>query len=61
METLADYPDLCAQFHPTKNGDLLPKTVTAGTGKKVWWKYPEGDGHIWDAPLKSRTGKVSDK
>lgn len=33
-------PDLAARWHPTKNGDLTPRDVTAGSRKKVWWKCP---------------------
>lgn len=29
-------PKLAAEWHPTKNGDLSPDQVTAGSGKKVW-------------------------
>ena len=30
-------PELAAQWHPTKNGDLKPTQVTTGSHKKVWW------------------------
>ena len=30
-------PELAAQWHPTKNGDLKPTQVTANSGYKVWW------------------------
>lgn len=30
-------PDLAAQWHPTRNGDLKPKDVHVGSGKRVWW------------------------
>ena len=45
----ATHPELAAEFHPTKNGDLTPQTVTAGTNKKLWWKCPVGDDHEWQA------------
>lgn len=36
--TLAEaHPELAAQWHPTKNGDLKPDMVTCGSGKGVWW------------------------
>lgn len=38
-------PELAAQWHPTKNGELAPSDVMAGTGKKIWWICPEG--HEW--------------
>lgn len=31
------FPDLVAEWHPTKNGELTPATVTWGSNKKVWW------------------------
>ena len=55
-ESLADlFPDVAAQWHPTKNGDLLPTGVVAGSGRKVWWKCPEGPDHEWDAKVDHRT------
>ena len=50
LETTA--PDLAKQWHPTKNGSLLPSMVTAGSNKKVWWQCEKG--HTWQAPLYSR-------
>ena len=29
-------PELAAQWHPTKNGDLKPTQITAGSQKIVW-------------------------
>ena len=31
-------PDIAAQWHPMKNGNLRPQDVTYRWGKKVWWK-----------------------
>ena len=45
-------PNLAKQWHPTKNGNLLPSMVTAGSNKKVWWQCEKG--HTWQAPLYSR-------
>ena len=47
------HPHLVAEWHPTKNGDLTPHQVMAGTHKKVWWKC--GKGHEWEAEIKSRS------
>ena len=41
LETL--YPQLAAEWHPTKNGDLKPCEVTTKTAKKVWWYFPYDD------------------
>ena len=45
-------PELAAQWHPTKNGELTPAMVTACSGKKVWWLGP--CKHEWKAPVCSR-------
>jgi hypothetical protein len=31
------FPSVAKLWHPTKNGDLRPKDVTALSNKKVWW------------------------
>jgi hypothetical protein len=46
-------PDLIKEWHPTRNGDLRPKDVTPGSGKKVWWLCKEG--HEWHAAIYSRS------
>ena len=51
LETL--YPEIAAQWHPTKNGILKPSDVRPGTHKKVWWQCEKG--HEWQAIVKSRT------
>ena len=40
-------PVLAKQWHPTKNCELSPFDVSAGSGTKVWWKCPHGDDHEW--------------
>ena len=49
-------PDIAAQWHPTRNGDLTPRDVTAGSGKKVWWKCPTCGGE-WFVSLSARIVK----
>ena len=51
------HPTLSTEWHPTKNGDLTPNDVTAGSGKKVYWKCSKGVDHIWEAEIKNRAGK----
>ena len=50
----AQYPDLAAQWHPTKNGDLRPQDVVAGSRRKVWWQCPKG--HVWQAASRAGGG-----
>ena len=45
-------PGLSKEWHPTRNGDLNPRNVTPGSGKKVWWICVEG--HEWEATIYSR-------
>ena len=30
-------PILASEWHPTKNGELLPTQITVNNGNKVWW------------------------
>ena len=46
-------PELAAEWHPTKNENLLPSQVTFGSGKKAWWKC-KNCGHEWQAVIGSR-------
>jgi len=45
-------PGLAKEWHPTRNGNLNPRNVTPGSGKKVWWICK--NGHEWEAAVYSR-------
>ena len=47
------YPNIAKEWDTEKNGDLLPTMVSAGSGKKVWWKCRKG--HEWQSLINSRT------
>lgn len=50
------HPELAAQWHPTKNQDLTPNDVIAGSSKHlVWWKCPKHPEHEWESTCKART------
>lgn len=51
------YPELAAEWHPTKNGALLPSTTTISSGKMVWWKCARG--HEWEATVINRSKRKS--
>jgi hypothetical protein len=63
MSLSKTHPEIAAQWHPTKNGDLKPADVTYGSAKKVWWKcydgkWPDGsfaDDHEWEATVDKRS------
>ena len=50
--TTTDF-EVAQQWHPTKNGDLLPTMFSHGSRLKVWWQCEKG--HEWDAVIGSRT------
>ena len=43
---------LAEQWHPSKNGNITTKMVTANSGKKAWWLGR--CGHEWQAVIGSR-------
>jgi len=54
--SLADRsPDVAAQWHPTRNGELIPAQMSAGTDAKAWWRCEQG--HEWEATVDSRTSQ----
>jgi Hypothetical methyltransferase/Probable Zinc-ribbon domain/Type III restriction enzyme, res subunit len=52
------HPELAAEWHPTKNGELTPDDVTPGSSKKVWWRCRVDPGHEWEATVSNRAGGV---
>jgi hypothetical protein len=53
----SNYPKLVKQWHPTKNGNLKPKDVAAGSTKKVWWQCAKG--HEWLSVIRFRTSRAT--
>ena len=43
------HPEIAKEWHPTKNGDLNPTMVVAGSHQKVWWQCDKG--HEWQAAV----------
>ena len=57
-------PELAKEWHPTKNGDLTPKDVTANSNKNVWWLLPYEDPKTgkhfdfeWEEAISNRNRK----
>jgi len=46
------FPDLVAEWHPTKNGHAQPESFTPYSNEKVWWLCPRG--HEWQAMINNR-------
>jgi hypothetical protein len=48
-------PKITRQWHPTKNGSLLPKDVYyKNYTEKIWWKCSVAKDHEWQATAKAR-------
>lgn len=47
------YPDIAAEWHPTKNGNLTPDKVNKAARYKVWWLGK--CGHEWQMAVGDRT------
>lgn len=50
-------PQLAKEWHPTKNGELLPSQVTKAYSVPVWWHCDKG--HEWQAAVGLRIGNKS--
>ena len=47
-------PSVASEWHPSRNGNLTPYDVIAGSTKKIWWKC-HVCGHEWEALVYSRS------
>ena len=47
------FPEIAAQWHPTKNKGISPQNVTPYSNKKAWWICEKG--HEWQATVINRT------
>lgn len=53
------YPEIAAEWHPTKNGDLTPEDVVPGSNRSIWWRCAADPGHEWQTKPSSRTAAGS--
>lgn len=53
--TLATYPELVKEWHPTKNLEKKPKDYAQFSNKEVWWKCDLGPDHEWEDAVYKRT------
>jgi len=56
------YPNLIKEWHPIKNGNLLPSNISYKSVKKIWWYLPYNDPITgkyfefeWESSLRTRT------
>lgn len=52
---LSGYPEIVAQWHPTRNGECFPDQYRYGSRRKAWWKCSAGPDHEWEASANKRT------
>jgi len=52
------YPEIAAQWHPTKNGDLTPDKILPGHNRRVWWQCPVALDHEWRTSPNNRTKSI---
>lgn len=52
------HPKLALEFHPSKNQNMTPDNVKAGTGRKVWWFCQECN-HEWKVAGSNRVSQNS--
>lgn len=55
LETL--FPDIATEWHPYKNAELKPSSITAHSKKKVWWLCSRG--HSYEQTVERRTRRGS--
>ena len=48
----AAFPQVAAEWHPTKNGALIPEDIAPGSIRRVWWRCEQG--HEWCAKVLDR-------
>jgi hypothetical protein len=46
------FPKVAKEWHPSKNKNLKPREVVAGSHKKAWWWFTKG--HDWEAVVAKR-------
>lgn len=49
-----NYPEIAAEWHPTKNGEMLPERFASGSSEKVWWLCNQC-GTEWETKILYRT------
>lgn len=49
----SQYPEIAAEWYPSKNGDFTPDQISIVSTKSFWWICPEG--HEWKGAVRDRT------
>ncbi len=49
------FPQIAAEWHPTKNGELTPNQFSARSSQKIWWVCSLNRSHLWHVSISERT------
>lgn len=49
-----EFPEIACEWHPTKNGSLLPTSFSKGSDKRIWWKCTKNSSHEWATAINNR-------
>lgn len=52
-DLLTTHPELAAEWNYSRNEDIFPHDIVAGSNQKVWWNCEEG--HEWETTPNHRT------
>ncbi|EMI19310.1 hypothetical protein RMSM_03768 [Rhodopirellula maiorica SM1] len=52
---IALFPEVAAEFHPTKNGEARPEQFAPNSNKHVWWQCRIDSTHKWKSEVANRT------
>jgi hypothetical protein len=55
----ATQPFVAEEWHPTRNGELAPRDVVAGSARVVWWRCRRHPEHEWRASPSNRCSRRS--
>lgn len=55
----ATFPDLAAQWHPTRNGTKTAADFSFGSHHEAWWQCSRHKGHVWKSRIASRTAMAT--
>ncbi len=53
------FADVAEDWHPTRNGNVRPEDVLAGSSRPVWWKCRHACDHEWRASPHARIQRMS--
>ncbi len=49
------FPEIAKEFHPSKNGNLTPETITAFSSRMIWWQCSKNPSHEFERKPLHRT------